>query len=192
MEADERFQAICFVVMIILEVVLIAMIVMKVKMERKYISKARKMQAVIRTVNIDRSFHRFRLHRFVVKAENDYVYNVSSSSHFAERLKEGDTVYIYVPEFAVGHYEDPHFEDVMARGEDGIRALSHEEKLRLNDYLDRRFNESFSKFEKAGGELETANFVFDGGGQKSAIITMTGVAAVIGLVAVVFLLTHIP
>ena len=191
MEAEYRFHVVMFVKMIILEIVLIIIIVSKIKKEREYIRKSQKMKAVIRKADKDMSYSKYKSHKFVVKAENGYVYNVCSPSLKAKALIEGDTVEIYVPENNSGHYEDDDYEAIFAEGTGGISRLSHEEKLRLNDYLDRRIQEGMKSFNNRGGKFERVRFVFDGGGEKSGIIVMSGVAAVIAFTIISFLVLRI-
>ena len=71
MEADERFQAICFVVMIILEIILIIMLVSKIRRELKYAGTNRRMTAMVESVRKTRiSSKRYKLVAFdVLKME---------------------------------------------------------------------------------------------------------------------------
>ena len=46
-------------------------------------------------------------------------------------------------------------------------------------------------FNNTGGKFESVRFVFDGGGEKSGIIVMSGVAAVIAFTIISFLVLRI-
>jgi hypothetical protein len=164
MEADERFQAICFVVMIILEIILIIMLVSKIRRELKYAGTNRRMTAMVESVRKTRISSKLTVYSFIVKARNGKTYEVCGSGLRASMIARGDIVQIFVPDGYVGM--DEHFESIVSGGKEAIRQLSDSEKESLSEYFKERINSICANAEM----MKFPTLISEGGGEKSEIL----------------------
>ena len=121
---------------------------------------------------------------FVVKADNGCLYEVKSRSGTAYALKVGDTVEILVPDGAPAMMEEnERFDRIISGGKEVLETLSQEEKVRLNEYLDRRFESGMNHVSDIMNN-NLPSLASDGRGKKQEIISVGVLAVVMSLFAV--------
>ena len=99
---QEQLDIGLFLIMTILELVLMIIIFLKVRSEKNYLKKCRKLSAVVISAAKERVSSKTELYSFTVKAEDDCIYNVHSCNGTAFLIAEGSTVEILVPDGVSG------------------------------------------------------------------------------------------
>ena len=187
---EDSVQIVFILIFALLDLVLIKLFISKISEERRAISRCEKMSAVIRSVTSQRipSKRAFApdsmMYIFVVKADNGCLYEVKSRSGTAYALKVGDTVEILVPDGASAMMEEnERFDRIISGGKEALETLSQEEKVRLNEYLDRRFESGMNHVSDIMNN-NLPSLASDGRGKKQEIISVGVLAAVMSLFAV--------
>ena len=181
---EERFKLVMLGVITLLDIVLLLNLRSKIKSERRFSSKCEKMSAVVEDISSTK-LARGILYTFMVKAENGCTYNIGSSSISSAAIMKGSTVDILVPEGAPAQTdEDSYMQSIAAGGEEALRSLSHEEKLRLNEYLSRRAEQSITD---AGMIMDNnvATLASDGRDMKREIIPLGVLTGVVSFIIIV-------
>ncbi|SFC15696.1 hypothetical protein [Ruminococcus albus] len=185
---EDRFEIVMLGVLTLLDIVLLINLRSKIKAERKYTSSCEKMSAVVEDIS-KKKLANSMLYSFIVKAENGCTYNVSSSSFSSALIMKGSTVKILVPQGAPARTdEDKYMESVVMGGREALNSLSHEEKLRLNDYLSRKSDDSITAA-RMMMENNVATLASDGRELKNEIIPLGVLAGVVSLIILVFCFT---
>ncbi len=194
---EDNIQYVFILIMAALDLVLISRLRSRIREERKNIAGCEKMSALIGSVSSERipSSRAFApgnmLYTFVVKADNGCIYKVRSNSGTAPALKAGDTVDILVPEGAAALVQDnEHFESIIRGGDQAIASLSHEEKVRLNAYLDQKLRSGTDTMYDLLNN-NAPSLASDGRGHKPDIITLGAFTAVVSFFIVAFFVLNV-
>ena len=186
---EDNVQIVFILIFALLDLVLIKMFISSISDERRSVNRCEKMSAEIRSVTSQRipSKRAFApdsmMYIFVVKADNGCLYEVKSRSGTAYALKVGDTVEILVPDGASAIMEEKErFDRIISGGKEALETLSQEEKVRLNEYLDRRFESGMNHVSDIMNN-NLPSLASDGRGKKQEIISVGVLAAVMSLFA---------
>lgn len=178
---EDSYQFVLLGVLSLFDIVLILRLRSKIKAERRYTASCVKMSAVVEDIS-GKKLTNSILYSFVVKAENGCTYNISSSSLFSALITKGSTVKILVPEGTPAQTdEDRYMHSIVMGGREALKSLSYEEKQRLNEYMDRKADESITAA-KMMMENNVATLASDGRELAQEIIPLGVLTAVVSFI----------